>query len=70
MTCKAGLASIFFVDETCWISAFMALISFSEKGIIDWSALVEAVHDLKGTQRERENLRGMLHVASTSKTGA
>lgn len=34
MTCKAGLASSFFEDETCWISACIVLISFSEDGII------------------------------------
>ncbi len=35
ISCKAGLASSFFVDETCWISAFIALISFSENDIVE-----------------------------------
>ena len=68
MTCKAGLASSFFVDETCWISVFMALISFLENDIIG----VRSLAKLCMTQRNpaRENLGGMLHAASTPKTGA
>ena len=68
MTCKAGLASSFFIDETCWISAFIALMSFSENDIIG----VRSLAKLCTTQRNpaRESLGGILHAASTPKTGA
>jgi hypothetical protein len=47
MACKAGLASSFFVDDTCWISACIALISLPESDII-------GVHSLAKLQENRE----------------
>ncbi len=52
MACKAGLASSFFVDDTCWISACIALISLSESDIIEVHPLAKLQENGKPLCRE------------------
>ena len=44
MACKAGLASSFFVDETCWISACIASISFSKSDMMGVRSLAKLLY--------------------------